>query len=169
MYVGSGARELDHLAFLDLARQHLESFDRSDPEHIRIARDLDARVDRLPFYCVFSRQLATSFGRVTEHGGRARALPRAGRTALAVERYRMANGKLPARLEHLVPDYLDSVPLDPFDGQPLRYEKSDKGYTVYSTGSDGVDDGGQQAPEGSGRDDPDTVFAVERQDRGGDE
>ncbi len=42
------------------------------------------------------------------------------RTALAIERYRLATGKIPERLEELVPQYLRAVPTDPFDGQPIR-------------------------------------------------
>jgi hypothetical protein len=34
---------------------------------------------------------------------------------------------------------------DPFDGKPLRVKKSPRGWTVYSVGGNGVDDGGQFA------------------------
>jgi hypothetical protein len=37
---------------------------------------------------------------------------------------------------------LDTVPLDPFDGQPLRYEKKAAGYALYSIGPDLRDDSG---------------------------
>jgi hypothetical protein len=39
------------------------------------------------------------------------------------------------------------VPLDPWDGKPLRYKKLDKGYVIYSVGSDRKDDGGSADPE----------------------
>lgn len=64
-------------------------------------------------------------------------------TALAVERYRLAHGALPEALEALVPAFMNAVPLDPGDGQPLRYILRDEGgYTIYSIGPDGVDHGG---------------------------
>ena len=40
--------------------------------------------------------------------------------------------------------YLKAVPLDPFDGKPLRYKKLSPGYVVYSIGEDLSDDGGQE-------------------------
>ncbi|MCK4298670.1 MAG: hypothetical protein KAX80_04015, partial [Planctomycetes bacterium] len=43
------------------------------------------------------------------------------RTALALERYRLKQGRYPDALTDLTPDLLPDVPLDPFDGKPLRY------------------------------------------------
>jgi hypothetical protein len=43
----------------------------------------------------------------------------------------------------LVPEFLPAVPVDPADGQPLRYRAAAAGgFTLYSVGEDGVDDGG---------------------------
>lgn len=65
------------------------------------------------------------------------------RTALAVERFRLAHaGKVPAGLLELVPDFLPAVPCDLFDGQPLRFKSLPRGYVIYSIGADGADDGG---------------------------
>ena len=64
-------------------------------------------------------------------------------TAIALKRFQLAQGHWPQRLEELVPDYLAAVPLDPVDGQPLRYHcNADGTFLLYSVGSDGVDDGG---------------------------
>jgi hypothetical protein len=64
--------------------------------------------------------------------------------ALAVERYRLANDKLPSQLSDLVPTFLPAVPSDPFDGKPLRYKTLLKGYVVYSVGEDREDNGGTE-------------------------
>jgi len=70
---------------------------------------------------------------------------RVARTALAVERHRRAHeNALPANLTELVPTYLDTVPLDPADGQMLRFKKRNPGYVIYSMGSDANDDGGKE-------------------------
>jgi hypothetical protein len=85
--------------------------------------------------------------------------------ALAVERYRLANkNALPASLGELAPQFIDSVPSDPFDGQPLRYTKaSPKGYVIYSIGKDRKDDGGTPRPTSTNADQPyDLTFAVRR-------
>jgi hypothetical protein len=77
------------------------------------------------------------------------------RAAVAIERFRLAKGSLPAKLDELVPEFLDSVPLDPFDGKPLRYSAIDeKSYKVWSIGWDGTDGGGDERN--------DITFAVER-------
>ena len=44
------------------------------------------------------------------------------------------------RAAALVPEYVDAVPRDPFDGQPFRYSKQ-KGI-VYALGTDLKDNGG---------------------------
>ena len=86
-------------------------------------------------------------------------------TALAVERFRLANGKLPENLNELVPQFLSAVPADPFDGKPLRYHPLTKGYVVYSVGQDGHDDGGREKPANWNSADKttyDITFTVER-------
>ena len=69
------------------------------------------------------------------------------RVALAVERYRLATGALPAALDALVPQYLKEVPLDPFDGHPIRYTRQTSGYVLYGVDTDGQDNGGREQTE----------------------
>jgi hypothetical protein len=66
--------------------------------------------------------------------------------ALAAERFRRQQHRWPASLAELVPTYLNAVPTDPFDLQPLRFKKLTDGIVIYSVGDDGVDDGGQVLP-----------------------
>lgn len=85
--------------------------------------------------------------------------------ALAVERYRLVRGSLPERLDELVPRFLPEVPPDPFDGKALRYKHLDRGYTIYSVGPDGTDEGGKelQPPrQGNPAAPYDIPFTVER-------
>jgi hypothetical protein len=68
-------------------------------------------------------------------------------TAIALQRFRLANGKYPEDLKELVPIYFASVPIDPMDGKPLRYHpKTDGAFLLYSVGEDGVDNGGDPTP-----------------------
>jgi hypothetical protein len=82
-----------------------------------------------------------------ERGQEASARERCARAALAVERHRFERQMPPEKLP-------EPVPVDPFDGQPLRYKKLAKGYVVYSVGEDGRDDGGDEKK--------DITFTVER-------
>lgn len=52
--------------------------------------------------------------------------------ALAAERYRQAQGKWPDSLDRLVPLFLSAVPLDTFDGTPLRYRRLADGIVIFS-------------------------------------
>lgn len=62
----------------------------------------------------------------------------------ALERHRLANGNYPDRLAELVPRFLPTIPLDVFDGQPLRYANTPpNGHRVYSVGQNGRDNGGK--------------------------
>ncbi len=73
---------------------------------------------------------------------RARAQLGATATALACERYRLANGRWPATLGEIPPGILKTVPADPYTGKPLLYRVLPDGIAVYSVGLDGADDGG---------------------------
>ncbi len=69
-------------------------------------------------------------------------------TACAVERYRMAHGRLPATLEDLVPAFLPSAPTDPLTGKPLCYKPSESSsYLIYGTGWDQTDNAGSGVTE----------------------
>jgi hypothetical protein len=98
------------------------------------------------------------------HELNARARIQVTRSAMAIERWRLAHSdQLPASLAELVPSYLPGIPTDPFDEQPIHYRKLAKGYVVYSVGPDFIDDGGGEKPFGSGETDHcDITFTVER-------
>jgi hypothetical protein len=70
--------------------------------------------------------------------------------AVAAERYRKSEGRWPDELEHLVPEFLDEVPADPYTGEPIRLAERDDGITLYALGKDRHDDGGRLHPGGLG-------------------
>jgi hypothetical protein len=62
---------------------------------------------------------------------------------LAVEQYRRVHaGQPPASLETLVPQYLSSLPVDPFSGRPLIFRVSTGSYSVYGVDVNRRDDNG---------------------------
>jgi hypothetical protein len=63
-------------------------------------------------------------------------------TELAIRLFTAAHDRYPATLNELVPDFLTSVGLDPYSEAPLIYRTDENGYTLYSIGHDGTDDGG---------------------------
>ncbi len=79
---------------------------------------------------------------VMEQSDANRSLHELAVTAIALERYRLEHGGYPQRLDVLVPGYLNVMPMDAIDGQPLRYRGERETYTLWSIGLNGVDDGG---------------------------
>jgi len=93
---------------------------------------------------------------------------RATQLVVAIKAFQKTTGVLPDRLSSLCPAYLQTVPLDPFDGLPFRYSRSKE--IIYSVGKDLLDSGGStEIPPGEiyGRDYPktwiaeDAVFQIE--------
>jgi hypothetical protein len=73
---------------------------------------------------------------------------------VALELYFAHNGAYPQELTELVPDVIDATPIDPFCGEPFRYNLVDAlDYQLYSVGENLTDDGGleeSQAGPGEG-------------------
>jgi hypothetical protein len=66
------------------------------------------------------------------------------RVAIALERYYLEQGRYPDTVEALTPRYLAARPLDPMNAEPWKYKRDgDNGFTLYSVGMNGRDDGGQ--------------------------
>lgn len=61
---------------------------------------------------------------------------------IAVAGFRARNGRMPNAVIELVPEFIAEIPLDPWDGQPLRLRNLENGLVLYSVGWNGVDDGG---------------------------
>ena len=74
------------------------------------------------------------------------------RVACALERCRLAQGNYPETLDALSPPFIEKVPHDLINGQPLHYRRTDDGsFLLYSVGWNETDDGGQSAFTKNGR------------------
>ena len=112
-----------------------------------------ADVTRLPF-TVVTRLSTEGLQRHVQQEAYADTRVRLARSVLALTLYQMDNGAYPETLLALAPKYLPEVQTDPFTGKELLYQLRDKGFVVYSTGSDGFDNGGVWggAPDAGGAD-----------------
>jgi hypothetical protein len=63
-------------------------------------------------------------------------------TILALKCYNLKYGALPQTFSNLIPEFLSAIPIDDFDGKPLRYSAEKK--TIYSVGVDLIDSAGQE-------------------------
>jgi hypothetical protein len=96
-------------------------------------RLLRAKGDMLFLFAMLAPQLDNHVTGQEEAAGLAQL--RIGQAACAVEQWRAAHNKdIPASLDALGPEFLEHAPTDPFNGQPLRIEKSGAGYVIYSVG-----------------------------------
>lgn len=78
---------------------------------------------------------------VAEHRGQTKM--RLVKTAVALERYRKALGRFPAKLSALQPRFLKKLPVDLFTEKPFHYKPAKRSYLLYSVGPNGKDDGGK--------------------------
>ncbi len=68
-------------------------------------------------------------------------------TAIALERYYLAHGEYPASLDALAPKFMEQIPSDIINGEPLRYHPTPNGrFILYSVGWNEQDDGGTTVP-----------------------
>ncbi len=122
-YAGSRAT-LDR-AGADALREALkEPSERDDMALVRACADLAAAGPGIAF-------AGGAIQNGTRFADRELTFVRALRTAVAIERFRLAEGRLPARLEELVPRWLPALPKDPHGDGPF----------AYSTGPDDRTDG----------------------------
>jgi hypothetical protein len=143
-----GLDRRDYVLFRRVMDAWIECSDLSFPENLLKAGEIsrqfknDTRGYRR-FLHPLSSMLLPAVDRALVKQARSCALLRLAQVVAAIERHRLAHGnELPEDLNQLVPALLAQIPKDPFDGQPIRYRKLDKGYLVYSVGEDRRDDKG---------------------------
>jgi len=101
-----------------------------------------AELDALTMWTPFSAMLLPSLSRAGDVVTNAEARQATAHVALASQRYRLAHGDYPEKLEDLVATFLPELPVDPFTGKPLLYVNDGSRVLVYSVGENLTDDGG---------------------------
>jgi hypothetical protein len=98
------------------------------------------------------RLLGASQGNIARRFAYGQASVNLARTAIALERYRLARGAFPESLDTLAPQFIAKVPHDAIGGPPLKYHReADGSFVLYSVGWNEKDDDGEAAfnPDGS--------------------
>lgn len=140
----SGLLEVQHVTYLDLLKDFVEAANIELSQGYQQARNLQIKIDKLPFYQFIVQQDMYSCLRSFMMYTRLHTQNLLARTALAIEQFRLRHNRLPETLDELIPDLLAEIPRDPFDPnhQPLRYRQNETGYTLYSFGYDQTDNNG---------------------------
>jgi len=143
LWRAGGQQEKDKAFFLDYVKRRVAAMELPYPARFDAMQRLEAITNTPSRWSVFSQMLFAARPLLDCQDADHTARVRVAATALAIERFRLAHGgTLPDSLAELVPTWLDQLPLDPFDGGPLRYKTHGASYVVYSVGSDGQDNGG---------------------------
>ena len=156
LYDSCGFLQWDELHYLQLMDRYIQTAQTDFPDRIAAAQVLRKSLEQQDGLHAFSRGWLRGMNgsRVILKDAAVTARLRSARVVIAIERFRIShNHELPETLTELTPFGSSGVPIDPFDGQPLRYKKLAPRYVVYSIGEKG--DG-----TGSGQDD--LAFLVER-------
>jgi hypothetical protein len=164
LYKAVGMADSDAIIYLDLMDENIKITRLPLHQRQEAAKAVDVRFQSTSRVHVLLYVMMPAMARITTIDTRNIAQLLTARVALAIERFRLAAGKLPDALVDLVPAYLDAVPKDPFDGNELRYKRLEVGFVVYSIGEDLIDDGGKEKPTGKKKKGEtwDMTFIVER-------
>ncbi len=87
---------------------------------------------------VMLRVVAPVYGQSLEKAGKESAMVATDRAAASLFVWHATHGTFPERLDQA----MKQVPVDPFDGKPIRYKREGAGFIVYSVGPTGKFDGG---------------------------
>jgi hypothetical protein len=95
------------------------------------------------FYGIFARMIFPAIADSVKRFAYAQSSTDLARVAIALERYRLAQGNFPESLDALAPQFLEKIPHDIINGEPLHYRKTaDGNFVLYSVGWNERDDGG---------------------------
>jgi len=139
----------DHALFLSLMTQYVKAAQLPMHEQGTVEQKIEQEVrtqvavNTLPgTTAMITRLLLPAVSRMGVAFRREHAYLRSLIVTLAAERYRREKKEWPDKLDQLCPQFFAAVPLDPFDGKPLRYRRVKDSVIIYSVGQDGRDNGG---------------------------
>ena len=140
-----GLVEIDHLYILEMLDQVRSVLDLPFHQRLQAAKTIEGQIsNHSQLHIVFHAALPSeAYTLMIERDLHYHTLLNLAQTALALEHYRLDHhDQLPDTLTDLIPDCLDAIPIDPFDGLPVKYKKTHPGYTIYSVGPNLTDDNG---------------------------
>lgn len=125
----------DRVAYLDVMADYIAATDQPWPAPLDESKNVSVKfMARTNRFTALTSTVVPAVDGMVQSMARGTARCRVTALAIALERYRRANGKPPMTLDELTPQYIKQVPLDPFSGQPFTYQATDAGYVVYSLG-----------------------------------
>ena len=127
--------------YIPLADMNMKTI---SPAAVRHADEvLRAETKKTTPFNIFEKMLMPAIGPAVKKFAHGQTSVNLARTAIALERYRLAHGEFPEALDALAPQFIAKVPHDVIGGQPLKYRRTnDRQFVLYSIGWNEKDDGG---------------------------
>lgn len=129
--------ETDFAYYLNVMGGLIHEAESPLPERVAIHEEMSKLRDEPPEGSMVSAMVLPVLYRIAQEERVDITLLRAALCALGVERYRLKHSRLPDRIEEIVPEFLESVPVDARHQRPLGYEKAEKGFIIFIAGKDG--------------------------------
>jgi hypothetical protein len=118
----------------------------------RLDVEVESQKKHYSIYKVQALMAVPAVGNVVEKFAHIQAQVDLARVACALERFRLAHGNYPDTLDALTPQFIEKLPHDIINGQPLHYRLEPNGqFVLYSVGWNETDDGGKVEFTKSGR------------------
>jgi hypothetical protein len=118
----------------------------------RLGQEAQARLEGWSPYKFMARALFPAINSASQRAAVAQTVVNQARIAVAIERFRLANGTPPDALAALAPRFLAAVPVDVLGGAPYRYEPAGGNrFALVAVGLNLQPDGGQVAVDKQGR------------------
>ena len=106
-------------------------------------------LSHLSYDTVMARWLLPTLGTAVKKSAYGQESADLARVAIALERYRQNTGVYPGSLDVLAPNFINEVPHDVINGDPLHYRRTSDGqFILYSVGWNGHDDDGKVSANG---------------------
>ena len=105
---------------------------------------LTAEIKSVSPFNMLEKLMLPALGNAAKKFAYAQALVDLARTAIALERYRLAHGEFSKSLDALAPQFIAKIPHDIINSQPLHYRPTADGqFVLYSVGWNEMDDDGE--------------------------
>ena len=112
----------------------------------QLEKEMNGELDHFSINTIYAKLLLPGLAPSIKKFACAQSSVDLARVACALERCRLAQGNYPESLDALSPQFLEKMPHDLINGQPLHYRRTEAGtFLLYSVGWNEKDDGGQAA------------------------
>jgi hypothetical protein len=113
------------------------------PKAEELGAEAIAWVNRFSPYAVLARIVMPNYLKASQTVARNQTMASQALLVCALQRYRLAHDEYPEKPEKLAPEWIQNLPHDLCNGQPMKYRRLDKDhFLLYCVGWNETDEGG---------------------------